>query len=156
MKAIPLEERFWEKATPQGSCLLWNRGRNSCGYGIILGPERKVLIASRVAWQLVNGQIPKGFCVMHKCDQPSCIEPKHLFLGTHADNMADRAKKGRYNNHHENNPNHKLDWTIVKDIRRQFVEGISRKELAKKFKFSSTLIQDVVSFKRWNKEVHSW
>lgn len=92
-----LEERFWgkvEKSTDPDGCWEWTAGRFSKGYGAfsIKGRNQK---ANRVAWQLVHGTIPEGLCVLHKCDNPGCVRPDHLFLGTNLDNSKDCSQKGR-------------------------------------------------------------
>lgn len=75
-------------------CIEWSGCRLVKGYGRI-NIKTKALVAHRVAWELVNGPISKGMLVLHKCDNPPCINPDHLFLGTAADNAADRDSKGR-------------------------------------------------------------
>jgi hypothetical protein len=80
---------------PESGCWIWEGTTNSQGYGSITikGKEKK---AHRVSWELFNGPIPKGLLVLHKCDTPACINPHHLFLGTHRDNIQDCIKKGRF------------------------------------------------------------
>jgi hypothetical protein len=78
---------------PNSGCLLW-LGSVYRGYGQTSLRGRR-LIAHRAAWIVAHGDIPDGLFVCHKCDVPSCINPAHLFLGTHDDNMADRSAKGR-------------------------------------------------------------
>jgi len=79
---------------PNTGCLLWLGTVNRKGYGRI-GVNKKAYFTHRVAWECTFGPIPSDKWVLHKCDQPSCIRPDHLFLGTHADNMADMEQKGR-------------------------------------------------------------
>lgn len=86
--------RFWSKAKDTGYCWEWQANKDSDGYGMfrIQGTYTK---ASRIAFQIINGELPEGVHVLHKCDNPGCINPDHLFTGIHRDNMDDRTRKGR-------------------------------------------------------------
>jgi hypothetical protein len=96
-----IEERFWEKVDKNISNVFYNGTRcwewvASCdreGYGMFWVGGKTVL-SHRVSWKLVYGEVPNGL-VLHKCDNPSCVNPEHLFLGTRLDNMIDMVKKGR-------------------------------------------------------------
>src|SRR5687767_4720826 len=90
----PLSERFWEKVRKTDGCWLWTASRNAKGYGQIMY-QRRPIHAHRVSWQLANGPIPDGLCVLHRCDNPQCVNPGHLFLGTIVDNNRDMFAKGR-------------------------------------------------------------
>ena len=93
-----IEERLWGhlKVTDTG-CAEWTRSTTTKGYGCIQFKERLAL-THRVAWELTNGPIPEGLCVCHRCDNPPCCNPEHLFLGTYADNIHDMIAKGRGRN----------------------------------------------------------
>lgn len=97
------KDRFFDRFTPEpmSGCWLWDRELNHYGYGMIptLTGKRYRLRAHRVSWELHFGEIPKGLVIMHKCDTPSCVNPEHLALGTHADNVADKVKKRRHHYH---------------------------------------------------------
>ena len=87
-------DRFWKKVDKSGDCWLWMGLRFRSGYGMI-SVEGRSAVTHRVAWSLANGPIANGMFVLHSCDVRHCVNPAHLFLGTHADNMRDMTNKGR-------------------------------------------------------------
>lgn len=89
-------KNFWNKVNILGDddCWEWKRSRNIAGYGWYRD-NKIITLSHRKAWSLVNGEIPEGMFICHHCDNPPCCNPKHLFLGTAADNNRDRDKKGR-------------------------------------------------------------
>ena len=88
------EERFWEKVRKGQGCWEWTAYKDRDGYGrFSLDGKRRM--AHRVALMLEGIDIPSGMCVCHTCDNPSCVRPDHLFIGTHQDNVTDMMQKGR-------------------------------------------------------------
>jgi len=93
----PIETRFWAKVQRTEECWLWTGSCGRNGYGHIgrAGHEGGWELAHRLSWVLHNGEIPAESHVLHRCDNPPCVRPDHLFLGTHKDNMRDMVAKGR-------------------------------------------------------------
>lgn len=99
VRATPIEVAFWAQVRRDEACWEWQAARNSGGYGWFrFGPSRTSTGAHRVAYELVNGPIPAGLGVLHRCDNPPCCNPAHLFLGTNQDNVTDKVNKGRHPN----------------------------------------------------------
>jgi hypothetical protein len=92
-----LLERFWSKVGKgsAASCWEWTGARIPQGYGSLGTRERSQIGAHRISWSIHNGPIPPGMFVLHRCDNPPCVNPAHLFLGTQLDNMRDKLQKGR-------------------------------------------------------------
>lgn len=121
----PIEERFAEKykVTP-GGCWEWQATRIVGGYGMLRGPNRTNVLAHRFSFANKNGPIPTGMIVCHKCDNPPCVNPEHLFLATHRENMKDMEKKGRAR---------LLSQSSVDEARSMLTSGYSQTWIAQHF-----------------------
>lgn len=88
-------ERFWKKVNKTRDCWEWTGAINRDGYGQF-GYNKKTYISSRFVMKIIGKEIPEGMFVCHKCDNPACVNPDHLFIATHKDNMKDCMDKGRW------------------------------------------------------------
>lgn len=152
-KPKPLVERFWPKVDKSGACWLWTGHTNGkCGYGLFMTVSPKKELAHRVSYELAYGPIPKGKKVLHSCDNPRCVCPDHLFVGTMRDNTADMVKKGRarYTKHvGGKNGWAKLTEAKVRQIRKRYLEGATQAALATRFAVSPATISGVLTRRVW-------
>lgn len=113
------QSRFWAKVEKSSGCWTWTGGKLSSGYGRIRMNMKRVR-AHRAAWRIAKGEIPTGMSVLHKCDNPACVNPDHLFLGTQQDNLKDMCAKGRGRSGSgpgELNGNSKVTWEQARILR---------------------------------------
>lgn len=155
VKDIPeLINRFWSKVDKRlpDECWPWNGALSSTGYGAITISGVKFK-SHRVAFSILNGPIPSGLCVCHHCDNPPCVNPKHLFIGTIADNNADMCAKGRNNygnlSFGEAHGSAKLTETDVVEIRRQHEAGETNRKIAEEFSVSDVCVSYAARRKTW-------
>lgn len=150
----PISERFWDKVEKTDTCWVWTAGKLWSGYGVIsdaMGPVRKSIKAHRASWELHYGRIPEGMQVCHSCDNPPCVRPDHLFLGTAKDNVQDCISKSRrrlpIGIKHKM---HKLTPKAVKEIRERYSLGnVSQRSLADEFGVSQTVVGDAIRRVTW-------
>jgi HNH endonuclease len=156
-KERTLPERFWSKVLVGDgptSCWLWTGNRDSHGYGTLSKTRRgKRLKAHRVSWMIHHGPIPEGLAVCHNCpggDNPLCVRPDHLFLGTPRANMLDAVTKGQMPRG-ERSGSAKLTTQQVLDIRHRYAEGtVTQPQLAKEHNVTNSLISMIITRKRWS------
>lgn len=142
-------DRFWARVTQGGDCWEWRAERLRGGYGRLRVEGRKML-AHRVAWTLANGPIPDGVFVCHRCDNPPCCNPSHLFLGTHLDNTRDRDRKGRnVNLLGEQHALAKLTAEKVQEIRALTQRGWTRAAIGRRFGVTDRCVASVISGRTW-------
>lgn len=145
-------QRFFDKVQKTETCWIWTAAiRGKSGYGC-LKYRNKIIDAHRVSWMIHYGEIPKGLCVCHHCDNRKCVNPNHLFLGSHKDNMQDCSLKGRIvipNGNKFKNGHFAFNSSITKqradEIREKIVQrkGMTLKELSLKENISYQLIRDI-------------
>lgn len=172
MNNIPLKERLEARLEPIPfcGCWLWTGAVVSAGrqsqrhlYGVIGGMRErgtKQLLTHRAAWIVFRGEIPAGLHVLHSCDVPLCCNPNHLFLGTHADNMADAASKGRLGQAWKKgdmkgskNPGAKMNETAVRAMRELRKAGWKYADLAEAFGVSYKQVYCICTGRNWPQQV---
>jgi hypothetical protein len=154
---IDIETRFWSKVKQTPHCWVWLGAKTSTGYGVIGRGRRGEgnARASHVSWFIHNGPIPTGQWLLHKCDNPTCVNPEHLFLGNHTDNMRDCVAKGRARRNPKYGEDHhstKLSDAQVVQIKREWQDAPPRRrgrvafrnEMCQKYGVSDATIKGVV------------
>ena len=153
---VPLEERFWAKVQVRGpdDCWPWIGSREAAGYGVLYRrstPRRRVYKAHRLSWEIHNGSIPSSLFVCHHCDNPPCVNPVHLFLGTALDNAKDMLAKGRCRvSKGSSNGRAKLSEVNVRKIRKLLVAGRSQVSIAAKFGVCQVTISGIKIGRLWS------
>lgn len=143
-------DRFWSRVDIRGDaeCWLWTAGTKNAGYGYFALPGKKLVLSHRLSFQLANGvELDSEKHVCHRCDRPSCVNPSHLFVGTHKQNMDDRDSKMRQP-YGEKNGQARLTESQVLEIR-EIGRSIPQTAVAKKFGISRAAVGDILSGRRW-------
>ena len=156
-----VEFRIWKFVEKSESgCWLWTGNKDANGYGRIFVPGKHPQLAHRVMYELERGEIPDGLFVLHNCpdgDNPSCVNPDHMFLGTQTENLEDMWRKNRQRKDFTNTPRgekqHKAKLTnnLVRAIRRKKQENpsLSYVALAKEFEIDPTTAADIIAKRTW-------
>jgi len=153
--------RFWSKVRIRGldECWPWSACKAGMGYGYFR-LNGMSFTGQRVAWTIANGPVPAGLCALHRCDNPSCQNPAHLFLGTRADNLHDMWSKGRgvllpnifpeLRSRGEQCRTAKLTPEKIRDIRRRYASGgVTQAVLGKQYGVDQADISRIVAHKSW-------
>jgi hypothetical protein len=145
----PMRARLARYVEPDlnGGCMLWS-GAASEGYGTLRIAKKKVF-THRLSWELVNGPIPDGLHVLHRCDVRACINPAHLFLGSNADNVADMVAKGR-NSAGERNGHAKLTRAAVQNVSARLLAGEKGSAIALALGVSARAISSIKQGRSWS------
>jgi hypothetical protein len=152
-------ERFWNKVEKTADCWTWKGAKTNKGYGIYSSFYKfgffKSQFAHRVSYFLANGNFDSDLLVCHKCDNPSCVNPNHLFIGTYSDNAQDMSDKGRNGQQinsqkGEKHGRSKLDWNKVREIRKRYSEEkITKSELSRQYGVDHKQIRNILNNTNW-------
>lgn len=145
------------KVDPKTGCWEWKQSRHRMGYGYAWCANKSIR-AHRLSYLVHIGPIPKGACVLHRCDNPPCCNPDHLWAGTQAENLADMATKGRSAKMRGDSCGMaKLDAADVRAIRALLADGaLLHREIAVQFGVSRTTISSIKTGKRWSYNQHRY
>lgn len=143
-------DRFWSKVDPSGRCWEWTAYRKPNGYGAFMLRKGVFVGAHTVSFALVHGPIPAGMSICHKCDNPPCVNPDHLFLGTQRDNAFDMFAKGRATRTRgTDRANARLTEDAVRAIREPAARYGLIRALAREHGVSETTVRKIRLGKKW-------
>lgn len=148
-KRRPLAERFWEKVEVRGAddCWPWLAATKQGGYGKIIDADGRFQLTHRVAYRFAFGDIPVGLVVCHRCDNPGCVNPQHLFLGTQAENLRDMRSKHRDNPPRgSKHPKTRLDEVLVVRLR---ADQRSHRRIAKDYGIGKSTVGMIKAGLTW-------
>ena len=148
----PLVRRFWEKVDKSGgdnACWNWTAAKTAAGYGVLRMPDKTNQYAHRIAYEWSIGPIPKGCYLCHHCDNPTCVNPSHMFVGEQIDNMRDAATKGRTTKG-ERSKQTTLTAEQVLALRAEYATGtVLQRELAARYNISRGSVGNIVRRESW-------
>jgi hypothetical protein len=159
--AVHPRERFWDKVRVGSAdkCWEWQGARYPNGYGFLFagslyGRNVRYVKAHRLSWEIANGEVPEGFCVLHHCDNPPCVNPAHLYVGTRADNARDRGVRNRGKEQRGGqNDNAKLAETDVRAIIAALKLGETQMSISTRFGIKQPQVSRIKNRQSW---AHLW
>jgi hypothetical protein len=155
-EALTQRDAFWLRVTYSDHCWEWDAQRSPDGYGQARWNDRQYEQAHRRAWLLTRGPIPDGIRVLHHCDNPPCVRPTHLFLGTQLDNIRDMDAKGRRRSSSPTGANQKravLTPELGAEIKRRLITGTTQLELTNEYGISKGTIYNIARGLHWSVRV---
>jgi hypothetical protein len=160
-----VEERFWKLVDKSGDCWTWKASLTTHGYGQFVLPYHHHIGAHRFAYELENGPVPAGLVVCHRCDNPPCVNPAHLWVGTQGDNLRDMHGKGRGNTdswplaveasrtadrpHGEKHHNAHMTAEKIRALRKMRQDGATYDAIALEFGIGKSLVAQIITRKTW-------
>lgn len=149
-----LKRLFWKSAVKQDGCWSWIGAANKAGYGFICtsfdGKASKRILAHRLSWRIHKGIFDESLRVLHRCDNPQCCNPDHLFLGTQADNVADMDSKGRRGDvSGENHPKAIITEQQAMEIISLLESGHQHIHIASRFGVKKHIVSDISAGRNW-------
>lgn len=144
-----LSDRFWRKVRKTAECWLWSGTKTRKGYGKVRhgGAGTPMVLATRVSWAIHHSD-PGQSLVLHACDNPSCVNPKHLFLGSYSDNNKDMKQKDRHTKG-ERSGTAKLSEVKAIALKNDRKHGLTMSALSQKYGVSAMQAHRIVTGKRW-------
>lgn len=148
----PLADRLNRKSRDtETGCREWTGWCDDGGYGRV-AVDRRMRAAHIAAWEIANGRtVPNGMVVRHTCDNPPCINPEHLILGTQQQNVADMHDRGRCDRSGERNNSAKLTAESVQAIRAKHAVGVRINDLSREYGISTSQVKNIINRKQWRK-----
>ncbi len=145
--------RFWNKADRRSNseCWVWTAARNVAGYGQC-GVAGMRMSAHRVAWILAGNSLSPEDCILHSCDNPPCVNPAHMRIGTHLENAKDRESRGRGIRRPRRGASAtaaRLTWEQVTEIRARYAAGERGAHLARAFGVGGSTLRHIVNWDTW-------
>lgn len=150
LKSLKYRFEMKFKIDKPNKCWIWLKHKNKKGYGIFGIASSKSVRAHRFSYELYVGKIPKGLLVCHKCDNPACVNPNHLWLGTIKENNSDRDKKGRcVSLKGEKNGHAKITDKIAREIKQRIISGEPMTKIARELNIKYCIVANIKSGSSW-------